>query len=191
MRIALIGKDKFLKLALPEIPIGSYWINDNTGETEKKLVNIEGKNGRWQITTNRLIKIINPNAISITNDSVKIKSQGNIILDKAVLEEYGTYAIAIGDLSNIYFVYCYPLVENNFMHLAIDSKIKEIFIGKGEKNYLIYKNNLVSNTHTRLVLYNQNWILENIDKKFGTVVNGELVFNKSKVLHNGDIIFII
>ena len=191
MRIALIGKDKFLKLALPEIPIGSYWINDNTGETEKKLVNIEGKNGRWQITTNRLIKIINPNAISITNDSVKIKSQGNIILDKAVLEEYGTYAIAIGDLSNIYFVYCYPLVENNFMHLAIDSKIKEIFIGKGEKNYLIYKNNLVSNTHTRLVLYNQNWILENIDKKFGTVVNGELVFNKSKVLHNGDIIFIM
>ena len=193
MRIALIGKNKFLKMTLPEIPIGSYWISDNEtlDETDKKLVNIEGKNGKWQIVTNRLIKIINPNSIIITNDDIKIKSQGDVILDKIILEEYGTYAIAIGDLNNIYFIHCYPLVENSFKHLAINNNIKEIFIGKSEKNHIVYKNKLVSNTHVRLVLYDQNWILENIDKKYGTVVNGELIINKSKKLHNGDIIFIM
>ena len=191
MRIALIGKDKFLKLALPEIPIGSYWISDDSGITEKKLVNVEGKNGKWQINTNRQIKIINPNAISITNDSITIKSHKEVVLDKAILEEYGMYALAIGDLTNIFVLYCYPLMDNSFKHLSINNNVKEIFIGKSEKNQIIYKNNLVSNTHARLVLYDQNWILENIDQKFGTVVNGELISNKSKILHNGDIIFIM
>ena len=193
MRVALIGKGKFLKISLPEFPVGSYWISDNNNidEIEKKLINIEGKNGKWQIVTNRMIKIINPNSVKITNDEITLKSHGDIILDKIVLEEYGTYAIAIGDLSNIYFLYCYPLIENNFKQLAINKSIKEIFIGKGEKNQIIYKNNLVSSTHCRLVQYNDNWILENIDKKFGTVVNGELVDSKSRILHNGDTIFIM
>ena len=191
MRIALIGKDKFLKLALPEIPMGSYWINDSSGENEKKLVNVEGKNGKWQIVTNRLVKILNPNVIDITSDEVKIKTQKDSILDKAILEENGVYAIAIGDLNNIYILYCYPLVETNFKHFSINNNITEIFIGKSEKNQITYNNNLTAHTHTRLVLYNNNWILENIDKKYGTVVNGELVSNKSKVLHNGDIIFIM
>ena len=191
MRIALIGKDKFLKLILPEIPLGSYWINDNTEETERKLINVEGKNGKWQISTNRLVKIINPKAVKITNDDVKIQTIPDMILENTIIEKNGIYAIAIGDLSNLYFLYCYPLVENNFKHLEINKKTNEIFIGKGEKNHIVYKNNLVSNTHARLVLYDKNWILENIDKKYGTIVNDELIFEKSKVLHNGDIIFIM
>ena len=191
MRIALIGKDKYLKLILPEIPLGSYWINDNTEETEKKLINVEGKNGKWQISTNKLVKIINPKAVKITNDDVKIQNIPNMIIENTVIEKNGIYAIAIGDLNNLYFLYCYPLVENNFKHLEISKKTNEIFIGKGEKNHIVYKNNLVSNTHARLVLYDKNWILENIDKKYGTVVNDELIFDKSKVLHNGDIIFIM
>ena len=191
MRIALIGKNKFLKLILPEIPIGSYWIADNTGETEIKLINVEGKNGKWKISTNRLVKIINPKAVKITNDDVKIQNIPNMILESTAIDKNGIYAIAIGDLNNLYFLYCYPLIENNFKHLEINKKTNEIFIGKGEKNHIVYKNNLVSNTHARLVLYDKNWILENIDKKYGTVVNDELIFEKSKVLHNGDIIFIM
>ena len=193
MRVALIGKNKFLKLALPEIPIGSYWISDNSNmdETEKKLVNISAKNGKWQIVTNRIVKIINPNAISIKNDNISLKPQEEMIIDKVILEENKTYAIALGDVNNIYFLHCYPLIENNFKHLSINKRTKEIFIGKGEKNNIIYNNKLVSNIHSRLVLYNQNWILENIDKKYGTVVNGKLFSEKSKTLHNGDIVFIM
>ena len=193
MRVALIGKNKFLKVALPEIPEGSYWISDkkNADDIEKKLINIEAKNGKWQIVTNRLVKLINPNAISISNDNVIVKRQEELIIDKIELEEYRTYAIAIGDIQNIFFIYCYPLIEDNFIHISIDKNIKEILIGKSEKNHIVYKNNLVSNTHTRLILYNDNWILENIDKKYGTVVNGEIINNKSKLLHNGDTIFIM
>ena len=86
MRIALIGKNKFLKLDLPEIQLGSYWISDNNGidGTERKLINIEGKNGKWQIITNKVIKNINPNFINITNDNVEIRAQGDIILDKII-----------------------------------------------------------------------------------------------------------
>ena len=191
MRIALIGKDKFLKLILPEIPIGSYWINDNTEGTERKLINVEGKNGKWQISTNKLVKIINPKAVKITNDDVKIQNIPNMILESTAIDKNGIYAITIGDLNDLYFLYCYPLVENDFKHFRIGKKVNEIFIGKGEKNHIVYNQSLVSNTHARLVLYDKNWILENIDKKYGTVVNDELIFEKSKVLHNGDIVFIM
>ncbi len=191
MRIALIGKDKFLKLMLPEIPVGSYWLTDKTDETEKKLINVEGKNGKWQILSNKQVKIINLDAIDITNDEVKIKLPQNAILETTNIEKNGIYSIAIGDLNNIYFLYCYPLTENSFKHLEINKRIKEIFIGRDEKNHIVYKNNLVSNIHARLALYDKGWILENIDKKYGTVVNDELVFDKTKQLHNGDTIFIM
>ena len=191
MRIALIGNDKLLKLILPEIPLGSYWITDNTGETEKKLLNVEGKDGKWQISSNKQVKIINPNAIDITNDEIKIKSVKNIVLEKANIEKNDIYGIAIGDLNNICFLYCYPLTENSFKHLEINKRTKEIFIGKDEKNHIVYKNILVSNIHARLALYDKGWILENIDKKYGTVVNDELIFDKTKLLHNGDTIFIM
>lgn len=158
MRIALIGKDKFLKLMLPEMPIGSYWLTDITDETEKKLINVEGRNGKWQISSNKQVKIINLDAIDITNDEVKIKSVKNVIQETTNIEKNGIYSIAIGDLNNIYFLYCYPLTENSFKHLEINKRIKEIFIGKDEKNHIVYKNNFVSNIHARLALYDKGWI---------------------------------
>ena len=53
MIVTLIGKNVLYKTKLPKVTIGNYWI---TGENDKKLINIEGKNGNWKITSNNLLK---------------------------------------------------------------------------------------------------------------------------------------
>ena len=47
MLVRLIGKNFMCKLVLPRTPEGNYWISDKSGKTERKLVNIEGKEGKW------------------------------------------------------------------------------------------------------------------------------------------------
>ena len=47
----LVGKNSIYKINLPQTTIGNYWISDKSGEIEKKLINIEGKDGNWQITS--------------------------------------------------------------------------------------------------------------------------------------------
>ena len=49
MIVALIGKNKMLKTNLPKFTIGNYAINDENG---RKIINIESKNGNWQIVNN-------------------------------------------------------------------------------------------------------------------------------------------
>lgn len=53
MIVTLIGKNTIYKTRLPKAAIGNYWI---TGENGKKLVNIEGKLGKWKITSNNFAK---------------------------------------------------------------------------------------------------------------------------------------
>ena len=190
MLVTLIGKEQLFSVVLPQNKVGSYWICDNTSEIEKKLVNIEGKNDTWQISTNRNLKIINPKAIKIDTNEIKVQSGEEIFLDKIILKEYGLYPIAIGEINNIYYIYVSPVYEKELHQIEIKNQ-KEFYIGSGNKNQIIYKNALVSDIHTRIVKNGQNWTLENIDKRIGTYVNNKIVYDKITNLQNGDIIFIM
>ena len=190
MLVTLIGKNEIYKIVLPKTPIGNYWISDNTNNKKINLINIEGKNGNWQIITNKEVKAINPRALVIENDNIKITPETEVITERIILKEYNLYGVCIGSIENFYIVYCSPTYESNFSQLRIRNT-KEIFIGKSEKNHIVYNNKLVSNIHARIIFDDNTWVLENFDKKFGTYVNNKIVTNETKKLENGDVIFIM
>lgn len=190
MLVTLIGKDKIHKIALPKNVIGNYWIKEIEDEKERKLVNIEGKDGYWQIVTNNNVYTINPRALIIENDQIRFDKGSETIADKIILKEYNMYAICIGNVDNFYIVYCSPVYEDDFSHFDIRNT-NEIFIGNSNRNTIYYENKLVANTHARVYYENGKWHLENYDKKFGTCINGNKANNKATVLENGDVIFIM
>ena len=190
MLVTLIGKNSIHTIKLPQTPLGNYWISDKSGETEKKLINIEGKDENWQIVTNNKVKAINPKALNIENDIVKISPETEITTQRIILKENNMYGVCIGGFDNFYIIYCSPIFENDLIKLTVKNT-QEIFIGKGEKNHIVYNNKLVANTHARIFIDSNELYLENFDKKFGTCVNNKMVSNEIIKLYNGDKIFIM
>ena len=190
MVLTLIGVKDIYKIVLPEVAIGNYWISDSRNGIKKELVNIEAQNGKWQISTNNFQKIINPVALDITNDNIKISQNNKIIIDRVELEINHTYYICLGDLNDLYILYCSSVYESNLYHLDVNNT-NEIYIGRGKDSHISYNHDLVATTHAKLSFYQSRWIVENIDKKFGTIVNNKKVLNNTQVLFNGDVIFIM
>ena len=193
MKVTLIGNQNIYKLILPNNPVGNYWISDNKSDVEKKLINIEGKNGKWKILTNNNVKVIDPDAIDISKNGIRLKSKDHFEVESAILKEYFTYGVFLGSIENFYIVYCSPDYEHYSYHLEIKNNIDiaEVFIGKSNKSEIRYNNILISDIHCKIFKKNKDWYIENYDKKFGTFVNSELVYENIKKLNNGDIIYIL
>ena len=58
LQVTLIGKNSMHKIVLPAVASGNYWLSDKNGNKEKKLINVDGSDGVWQISTNNFSKII-------------------------------------------------------------------------------------------------------------------------------------
>lgn len=187
MLVILIGDEKIHKTILPQVPSGNYTLNENNF---KKSIEIEAEDGKWKISNNSKFRIINPDALSIKDDKIEIKKIKNPFVTKVILKEYGKYGIIFEKTKKLYILYCLPVYENNWIHLEINNT-REICIGKSNKNHILYENELVSDIHAKLTLSNDRWMLENYDKKYGTFVNNNLVYKKTRFLVNGDTIFIM
>ena len=190
MLAVLIGEGKMHKVILPQVPSGNFMINDKYEDTNKRLLEIESKDGKWQITSDTNAKILNPKCVNIINDKINIINSRETFLNGVILKEYALYELIIGEQEALYTLCCLPVYENNWIHLDI-RQTKEISIGKSDLNSICYLNNRVSNVHAKIILNNGIWMIENYDKNHGTFVNGNLVYNKSKFLFNGDCIFIM
>ena len=189
MQVTLIGRQELYKIVLPKNPIGNYWLSDKIGEKERKLINIEGKGKYWRIKSDDNVKVINSKSINITNDSISIKPGVDIYSDSLILQEHSMYAISIGNMGDIYILYCSPAYESETLHLNIN-RATEFYIGRNEKNQITYKNSLVAEHHARIFNTNGRWLIENFDQKTGTFVNNAQIGDTPKVLFNGDVIFI-
>ena len=133
MQVTLIGRQELYKIVLPKNPIGNYWLSDKIGEKERKLINIEGKGKYWRIKSDDNVKVINSKSINITNDSISIKPGVDIYSDSLILQEHSMYAISIGNMGDIYILYCSPVYESESLHLNIN-RATEFYIGRNEKN---------------------------------------------------------
>ena len=80
-------KDKKLKnIILPNKVEGNYWITDGS-EKERGLINIEGVDGRWCVTSNNNMKIIDNKAVTtIANEMPLVED-----------EKYAKYGIHKGE----------------------------------------------------------------------------------------------
>lgn len=188
MLLTLIGKNSVNKLNLPQEVMGNYWLYDKS--SGRKMINIENVDNNWQIQSNHQCKIINNKNIIMNNSSISIRKNGNEILDKVVLKNYGFYYITIGNYSDIYVLYCSPLYEDNFSHLHIKNA-STIFIGRDKNsNHITYDNPLVSKVQAKIFFLNGMCWIKNYDKKFNTYVNDKPIFDSTKILANGDRIYI-
>ena len=184
----LIGKKAIYKITLPKVPVGNYWIEDeNKG---KKLVNIEAKDGNWQIASNNFCQIINPQYVSVTNESIKLVPVRECSIDKAILRPYSSYSICLGNSRDVWTLYCSEAFEDSFVHLDMKNT-QGFYIGSSKQNHISYANKLVSSTHAHVFNNNGRWMIENRDLKYGTFVNNIPVYKEPRVLVNGDIIFIM
>ena len=188
MQVILVGKNFMNKLILPKDVNGNYWIND---EDSKKVINIQAKNGKWEITSTNLAKIRYKSDISTVNNEITYVSRtGNDnCIDSITLEENDVQYFTIGESKNIYLLYCLPVYADELYELKIKN-IKELTIGKIEKSSIIFKNPLVNPTHVRMIFYNGAWRIENLDLKIGTFVNEKPVTSVQEI-SNGDVIFIL
>lgn len=189
MIVTLIGKNVLYKLKLPSVAIGNYWLTD---ENQEKLINIEGKDGEWEITGGNKLKIIKPKALtSFTFDVQKAVEDRKNLIEKAKLTEYSMNYIYLKNYSkDLFIVYCTPTVEKRFMKLDFENT-QEISIGSDKNNDIIYRNLLVKDKHARIFYSGGKLIIENFDTNFGTFVNGNVVTSKMKLLLNGDVVFIL
>lgn len=186
MIIKLIKKCDISKTVLPQVAVGNYWIKD---QKNRNLINIEGKKGKWVIESNNYVKIISSQSSFESTNNTEFKHVENNIMKETVLEENHMYYLLVGANRELYILCCLPTYDMNFEQYNINAK--EMTIGSSLNNDIQYSNNLIANQHAYIYYSNGRWIIENFDKDFGTFVNNIPVYKTSRVLLNGDIIFIM
>ena len=189
MRILLIGKKFIIKETLPK-KNENYWLIDKTQQINKKLINIDIYNGTYELISSSYSKVINPKYISQNNATFFASNQKKEILESVFLEEYSIFPILMNNSEDLHLLYCLPDYEDNFEHLDIVNTL-EVTIGSGDSNSIVYKGPFVSELHAKIYKFNGKWTLENYDSKYGVFVNDFPVYNKTKNIFNGDIIFIM
>ena len=185
MIVTLIGKKSISKIKLPRTAIGSYWFEEN----EKKVINIRGNDGKWEVTSNDISKIVNTKDLNITDNNITIINNKDVYLYNAILNENSVICMMSEITKEIYILYCEPSFKDDFLHIDLKNNL-ELSIGKNEKNLIVYNNALVSDEHAEIYKLNGKWYIENKDKKFGTFLNNKQVIEKRE-LKTGDIIYIM
>ena len=190
MQITLVGKNILYKLSLPKTVQGNYWLTDGNENDEKKLINVEGINGKWQIVPNDNTNIIDFKYIEIDDKGNGIKVYNRAEKETIILEDYKMYGVTFKNSNMLFVLCCLPTFEDDFVQLDI-KKHETFFIGSDSKNQISYRNKMVPKTHAKIYFSENMWMIENYDKNFGTFVNGKAVKNNPQRLLNGDTIFVM
>ena len=179
MQIILIGKRYIDRLILSPNATGSYWLTERTNE---KRLQIEAVEGTCTLKVEKEIKFFKH---SYTGKEYKwIEGKEDVIL-----EEYDCFGITFSGINEMFYLFCMPLMEN-YKHFSI-SDTKEIFIGRNEKNMIVYQNDLIIDYHAKLEYDGEKWLLENYDTKSDIFVNGKVMHRLAKTIRNGDVVFIM
>lgn len=190
MRVALIGKKYIVKETLPRNIIDNYWLTDKTQQFNNKLINIKIHHGKYEMVNSEYSKILDFKYLEVINNNLSVSQQIGNTLQSVVLEENYMYPILMNNSKEIYILYCLPDFEDSFNHLDIIGT-QEITIGSNDNNSIVYKSPLVAGLHAKICKFNGKWTIENYDSKYGAFVNNFPVYNNTKNIFNGDIIFIM
>ena len=190
MQIALIGRKYILKETLPKNIMNSYWICDKNKKINNKIIKIIVHNGEYKMINSEYSKILEYKDLEeINNSSMSYFTENT--LDGVILKENGIYPINIYNSKEIYILCCLPDYEENFIHLDIKNISTGITIGSDNNNSIVYNNTLIPQIYAKIYKKNNNWTIENYDTEYGLFVNDFPVYNNTKRIFNGDIIFIM
>lgn len=192
MVVTLMGKNSINKIVLPRVVMGNYWLCDKNDEKERKLINIEAKNGKWQALSNSHASIINLDDIDLENhqDYLRSPKEELKVQERVELKENSIYGVYLGFAKELYILYCSPVIEEKTYNLRLED-YSNILIGKGANCQIRYQNNFCSDIHAKMSYENGKWYIENYDSYYGTFVNDILVPKEGIDLFNGDVINVI
>ncbi len=173
MIVRLIKKKKIYNFTLPNKISGNYWITDNDylGNV-RNLINVEEEDGKWKIKSDFETKIMS----------------GEMEVESAYLKDYSLYFLKINTDNEYVILYCSPTVDKESYRLRLRDK-NELLIGNYGKAPICFNFPLVSREHAKLIYNNGVWVVQDLNSKYGTYVNGIAI--TSRQLQYGDIIFIM
>lgn len=173
MIVRLIKKTKIYNFTLPTKVAGNYWITDNDylGNT-RNLINVEEFDGNWKIKSDFETKIM----------------LGEKEIESAILSEYSLFFLKINTDNEYVILYCSPSIEKNIERLRVKGDC-ELIIGNDAQTNISYNYPLISRQQSRLIYSKGNWLIQDLNSKYGTYANNVAV--TSQPLEYGDIIFIM
>lgn len=175
MKIAIINAERINYLNLPNNVFGNFWIteNDEFG-VEQNLINIEARDNNW---------------VLISNKDCYYESDNSLVIE-VNLNNYNLYKIVNKKNNTIFYLYCYPSYDENFLMYDItDYKNKDFKIGKSESCDLVYKLDLISDEYATIKLTDNGCFIVPTNNSLVFVNNvNSLITNKN--LEFGDCIFI-
>lgn len=186
MIIALIGKNKIYRVTLPDIPSGDYWISD---EQDRKLMNFRMIDGKCYTSSSAIIRIINPNKLNANNSNYFDKANDGAVIQECSIDLYKIMYVAVKGYDELFVLYSLPTCEK-LTKYNINNSL-EITIGKGADCNIQIDSPIVKEKHARIYYSGTQLMLENYDKNYGTFINNRPAGEYSRLLFNGDVIFVM
>ena len=171
--VRLIKKRQIYNFILPTEISGNYWITDTDYlGNQRNLINVEEYQGHWKIKSDFETKIMN----------------GDEELKSAILEDYHLYFLKVNTDNEYVILYCSPSIEKESVRLQ-PRRDGELLIGNDSNSAIYYAHPLVSKQHARLIYNKKQWIIQDLNSKYGTYVNNASI--GTQALNYGDIVFIM
>ena len=169
MIVTLISENEIYSIALPPKKEGQYWL--------KKIISIEGIDGKWILKSNKKTSIID----------YGLEKQE---LYKIELEPLKIYHLKNSEYDENYIVFTEPVTDDRQTYQKL--KVLEntrITIGRNDSNNILFKNQFASSKHAQLIYKDKNWYIQDCKSSNGVFVNNKRI--NSKHLNLGDVIYIM
>lgn len=176
MQLTLIQKQRISRLVLSAKANGQFWITSiNEDDNRKKLITVEGVDGRWVLKSNQ---------------KAEIRDSQNQKLKSIVVEPMNFYNLADLQTGETHLLFSEPVTEDRkvFRKMLFHDGAT-ITIGRDEENSLVYGSRFASARHAEIVSVNQKLMITDLNSSNGTFVNGRRV--QTEVLQPGDMIYIV
>ena len=173
MEIVIIKKNHLISYDLPREVQGSYWISTFENGKKINLLNIEAVDGEWQV---------------ISNDSVFVVDQQNLMIPNVLLRYYSFYPIKDVARGETYYLYSSPVYESNNMELAFSDR-NVLTVGSNNKCDISYKMPGISDELFSVVKSTNGFYLQFKSKESAVYLNKRRILQDCKIYY-GDIIFV-
>lgn len=179
MLVTLICEEQIYGVLLPERVVGCYWVEDRSlenGDSDKKLLSIEGEHGIWKIFSGKKIRLYEADS---TEEVPCLE-----------LEAGKMYKVELTKGRKGYiFTESYTQGSCTFKKYSVNSNTT-INIGQNSNNQIIICNPYVSFVHAQLSLSGNIWTISDNNSKNGIYIN-EKRLRHSTIAHPGDTLYIL
>ena len=171
MKVFLIDNNKIIKYMLPLKIDETFSINYNTSEIKDCLITFEGINGKWYLTSNGTVTII----------------EGNQKLDRTAVETYKKYTLKVVGKADLIEIYFLPAKETLF---KLDfTKSDNFSVGNSDTCHICYKSSDLTEIQALFKAVGEDWIVSAVnDDNYKIYINNARATLKK--LKPGDVIFI-